>query len=115
MTSCLCRNPGDTWNRDLGRLCRKELRKREGPINSFFLCNNSHLPTGLGFCGSQMANQEIFKLDWHRRCPFQKECDHQSFPFALSRVAELEAEVLLFGVTVVRVWKEDLGQGHKKP
>lgn len=59
-----------------------------------------------------MANQEIFKLDLHRRCPFQKECDCQSFPFALCRVAE--AEVLLFGVTAVRVWKEDLGQGHKK-
>lgn len=56
-----------------------------------------------------MANQEIFKLCLHKR-----EWDCQSFPFLLSRVAELEAEVLLFGVTVVRVWKEDLGQGQEK-
>lgn len=56
----------------------------------------------------------MFKLYLHKRCPFQRECDCQSFPFLLSRVAELEAEVLLFGVSVVRVWKEDLGQGHEK-
>lgn len=61
-----------------------------------------------------MANQEIFKLYWHKRYPFQREWGWQSLPFSLSRVAALEAEVLLFGVTAVRVWKEDLGQGHEK-
>lgn len=50
-----------------------------------------------------MENQEILKLYLHKRCPSQRECDCQSFPFLLSRVAELEAEVLLFGVTAVWV------------
>lgn len=61
-----------------------------------------------------MENQEILKLYLHKRCPFQRECDYQSFPFLLSRVAELGAEVLLFDVTAVWVWKEDLGQGREK-
>lgn len=56
MTSCLCRRTAASLNRKLGKLCKEpleeELRKREGSTNSFFLFNNSHLSTELGFGGS---------------------------------------------------------------
>lgn len=62
-----------------------------------------------------MKNLEIFKQHFCiaklKGIPFTVN-DCQCFPFAVGRVAEIEAEVLMLCVTGVRVRKENLGQGH---